>query len=63
MTKLTYKVDGNEYTSYQAAVAAAGTKSKITRVYTPMPEHESPDPVARAKRMAIMAEKRRAKND
>lgn len=61
MTKLTYKVDGKEYTSYQAAVMAAGTKGKITRVYTPMPEQENPDPVAKAKRLAIMAEKRRVK--
>ena len=37
-TKLTYKVNGEEYTSYQAAVVAAGTKNKITRVYTLVPE-------------------------
>ena len=38
MTKLTYKVNGEEFTSYQAAVAAAGTKNRITRVYTLVPE-------------------------
>lgn len=57
-TKLTYKVNGEEYTSYQAAVAAAGAHGKITRVYTPLPNWTSPDPEARARHIAAIKEKR-----
>lgn len=57
MTKLTYKVNGVEYSSYNKAVTATkGGRYRLHSIYTPIPEATNVDPEKRVKRVsAIMA--------
>ena len=66
MTKLTYKVNGVEYSSYSKAIAATECgRHRLHSIYTPMPEiGQNVDPEKRAKRIAaIQAKARKAKEE
>ena len=62
MTKLTYKVEGIEYTTYaQALTATKGGRYRLHRIYTSVPEEYPVNEERRARRIAAIRRHAREK--